>query len=308
VATLIDKTLKGIILGSDAMDIPALHRSLVSRIRNSGPPGLAMMAVSAVDIAAWDLKATLLELPLARLLGMAREACPLYGSGGFTSYSPDQLRAQLGGWAEDGFTAVKMKVGRDSSRDASRVQAAREAVGGGVELFVDANGAYGASRALGMAERFRDAAVTWFEEPVPSRELRTLGEIRARLPAGMRLAAGEYGSDTGYFRDMLSAGAVDVLQADATRCGGITGFLKAGTLAQAFGVRFSSHCAPLAHLHAALSLPGFLTAEYFHDHARVEGLCFDGVPPPDGGVLRADLRRPGLGIRLKKQNLHDYAL
>lgn len=308
VATFIDKTLRDTILAADAMDIAGLHRTLKTAIRNCGPSGLAMMALSAVDIAAWDLKATLLNLPLVSLLGKVRKDCPLYGSGGFTSYSPDQLRAQLGGWADSGFLQVKMKVGREPSKDASRVSVAREAIGGDTELFVDANGAYGVAQALGLADVFARAGVSWFEEPVPSRDLEGLHRIRGRLPAGMRLAAGEYGSGSAYFRTMLSAGAVDVLQADATRCGGITGFLQAGWLAEAFHLPFSSHCAPSVHLQAAMSLPAFFTAEYFHDHVRIENLFFDGIPRPDQGALHPDLSRPGLGFSLKREDVRQYAL
>jgi len=308
VGQFIDRTLRDTILGADAMHIPALTGSLIAAIRNDGQEGLAMMAVSAVDMAAWDLKATLLDLPLAGLLGMVRKDFPLYGSGGFTSYPPDKLQAQLGAWSEAGFRQVKMKIGREPSADLSRIRAARQAIGRDTELFVDANGAYQVTQALEVAGQFRDAGVSWFEEPVPSWDLTGLGRIRARLAAGIRLAAGEYGSGPRYFKKMLSAGAVDVLQADATRCGGISGFLKAGYLAEAFHIPFSSHCAPSAHLHAALSLPAFFTAEYFYDHVRIEHLLFDGIPEPKAGVLYPDLSRPGIGFSLKTADARKYAV
>ncbi|HEX6315704.1 MAG TPA: enolase C-terminal domain-like protein, partial [Gemmatimonadaceae bacterium] len=220
-AVLIDEVLAPSLRGCNVLDIPAAWIAMWRAVRNIGREGLCAAAVSAVDTALWDLKGRVLDLPLAVLLGAAHEAVPVYGSGGFTSYSVDVLQAQLSGWVESGITRVKMKVGRDAAADPARVEAARHAIGGDVELFVDANGAWTAARALAMAERFASADVTWFEEPVSSDDLTGLRRIRERAPAGMEIAAGEYGYTMAYFRRMLDAGAVDVLQADATRCGGI---------------------------------------------------------------------------------------
>src|SRR5581483_3886374 len=126
---------------------------------------------------------------------------------------------------------VKMKIGRDPANDPRRVAEAREAIGPDTQLFVDANGAYSRKEALALAHLFaRDAGVTWFEEPVSSDDLEGLHLMREHAPAGMEIAAGEYGYDLWYFRRMLEAEAVDVLQADATRCAGITGFLRVGAL------------------------------------------------------------------------------
>lgn len=308
VGRLIDQSLRDLILEADALDPLLLQARLIRAIRNLGPGGLAMMAVSAVDIAVWDLKAKLHGLPLAALLGRTRDAVPLYGSGGFTSYPPARLQAQLGGWAGAGFREVKMKVGREPGKDPLRVRQAREAIGTDTALFIDANGAYAIKQALGLADHFSEEGVTWFEEPVPSADRSGLSFIRGRLPAPMRVAAGEYGAATADFGDLLSAGAVDVLQADATRCGGISGFLKAGALAEAARVPFSSHCAPAVHMQAALSTPGFLTAEYFHDHVRIETLFFDGMAPPRDGTWYAEPGRPGLGITLKTSDADRYRI
>jgi L-alanine-DL-glutamate epimerase-like enolase superfamily enzyme len=122
------------------------------------------------------------------------------------------------------------------------------------------------------------------------------------------VAAGEYGYALDYFLTMLQSGSVDVLQADATRCGGISGFLKAGYTAEAFQVPFSFHCAPALHLHAAVCLPGFYIGEYFHDHARIEELLFDGAPVPRNGKLKPDLLRSGLGISLKGKEAEKYRI
>ena len=147
-ATLIDRTLADVVCGRDLLSPGAAWLAMVHSIRNLGRPGIASMAISAIDNALWDLKARYLHLPLAELLGVVRRSIPAYGSGGFTSYSVDELGEQLGQWAAEGFTKVKMKVGRDARADIERVRAARTAIGSRVELFVDANGAYGRSEAL----------------------------------------------------------------------------------------------------------------------------------------------------------------
>ncbi len=299
-ARLIHDRLAEVVRGRDALAVPGAWAAMVSAVRNLGRPGIASTAIAAVDTALWDLKARLLGLPLVRLLGAVRDSVPVYGSGGFTSYSIDQLREQLGGWVAEGITRVKMKVGREPQADPARVRAAREAIGPEAELFVDANGAYTRKQALAFAEAFAGSGVTWFEEPVSSDDLAGLRLLRDRGPAGMAIAAGEYGYDLFYFRRMLAAGAVDVLQADATRCAGITDFLRVGALCDAEPIPLSAHTAPSIHAHPCCALTPAVHVEYFHDHARIERMLFDGALAPRGGMLRPDLSRPGLGLDFKR--------
>ncbi len=307
-ARLIKELLSDVVIGRDAMSVPGTWLAMVESIRNLGRPGIASMAIAAVDIALWDLKARLLQLPLVTLLGAVRESAPVYGSGGFTSYSREQLQRQLGDWAADGIPRVKMKIGRHPDDDFSRVANAREAIGPDVELFVDANGAYSRKQALAMAEGFAKLGVTWFEEPVSSDDLAGLHLIRDRAPVGMDIAAGEYGYDLWYFRHMLEAEAVDVLQADASRCAGITGFMRVGALVEARSMQLSAHCGPSLHAHPCCALNSFRHLEYFHDHARIEHMFFDGVLTPVQGALHPDLTRPGLGLELKRSDAAHYAV
>lgn len=281
---------------------------LVHSIRNLGRAGLTAMAISAVDIALWDLKARLLKLPLVKLLGQVRPNIPAYGSGGFTSYFVDRLQEQLAGWADSGLQGVKMKIGRQPDQDLARVSAARRAIGPSTELFVDANGAYTIKQALEQAQSFQEYGVKWFEEPVTSDDLAGLHLIRRHTPPCMQIAAGEYGYDAIYFRRMLEAGAVDVLQADATRCAGITGFLKAGMLSDAFQTPFSAHTAPSIHLHPCCALGRAYNVEYFYDHYRIEQLFFDGAAQAVGGRLAPDLSRLGLGLEFKRADAQKYAI
>lgn len=299
-ASLINGLLNGVVAGGDAMAVSGAWRAMIRAVRNIGLPGIAAMAISAVDSALWDLKARLLDLPLAVLLGPVRARVPVYGSGGFTSYAVDRLESQLAEWAGLGLRMVKMKVGSQPDQDAARVAAARRAIGPGVALFVDANGAYDRPQARAMAEAFSREGVVWFEEPVSSDDLAGLGMIRERAPAGMAVAAGEYGYTPWYFRRMLQAAAVDVLQADATRCLGISGFLQIGALCEAFGLPLSAHCAPSLHLHPGCALPRLRHLEWFHDHARIEAMLFDGAALPRDGALAPDAGRPGLGLELKQ--------
>jgi len=307
-AKLIDDKLKEVVTSNDAMSVHATWLAMLRSIRNLGRPGICAMAISAVDTALWDLKARLLDLPLVTLLGQVRDALPIYGSGGFTNYSNEKLQDQLRGWVEQGISRVKIKIGRDAKADRQRVAAARKAIGGDVDLFVDANGAYSRKQALAQGRAFEEFKVTWFEEPVSSDDLEGLRLIRDRAPAGMDIAAGEYGYDIDYFRRMLDAGAVDVLQTDATRCCGFTGFLQAGTLCDAHHIPLSSHCAPALHLHIGCAAPAMRHAEYFHDHVRIERMFFDGVVEPVAGTLRPAFDRPGLGLTLKRADAQKFAI
>jgi L-alanine-DL-glutamate epimerase-like enolase superfamily enzyme len=264
------------------------------------------MAIAAVDVAVWDLRARLLGQPLVDVLEAERETVPLYASGGFTSYTNERLAEQLGGWAAEGFSRVKMKIGREPDRDPARLDAAREAVGHGTELFVDANGVFSRPEAVDWARRLqRDWDVRWFEEPVSSADFE--GLRLAREAADLDVAAGEYTYVTADARNLLEAAAVDCLQADVTRCGGITGFLEVARLAEAYGVDISAHCAPQASVHACAIIPRLRHLEWFHDHARIEPMLFDGALEPEGGELRPDRSRPGHGLELKRADAQRFA-
>lgn len=278
----------------DPMSIESAWAAMIRAVRNLGRRGVAAMAISAVDAALWDLKCKLLDLPLVTLLGAVRDAAPVYNSGGFTSMSIDELQRALAGWPR-----VKMKVGRDARADRERVRAVREAIGPDAELFVDANGAYSRKLALAQGKFFATQDVRWFEEPVSSDDLDGLRFLRDALP--MDIAAGEYGYELLYYENMIDN--VDVIQADATRCLGITGFLKTSALCEARSTPLSAHCAPSLHAHAACALLPLRHIEYFFDHARIESRYFDGFVEPVNGAIRPDLSRPGIGVELKAIDL-----
>ncbi|MFI6849489.1 enolase C-terminal domain-like protein [Kitasatospora sp. NPDC050467] len=299
-AQVVTGLLRDTVIGRPVFDVPAANEAMSRAVRNAGRPGLIAGAISAIDIALWDLKARVLGLPLADLLGRAGTQVPVYGSGGFTTYEHHRLAGQLEGWADEGITRFKIKIGERwgtrERRDLERTEQARALVGDDAELYVDANGAYARKQAVRIGRTLAGLGVSWFEEPVSSDDLTGLAHIRDAVTADV--AAGEYGYDLPYFARMIPA--VDCLQADATRCGGITIWLRAAALAQAHGLQLSGHCAPHAHAHAAAAVPNLRHLEWFHDHTRIENLLFDGALDPAGGRLHPGRDgEPGLGLAIR---------
>ncbi|WP_433351465.1 enolase C-terminal domain-like protein [Microtetraspora malaysiensis] len=296
--------LAPVVIGRNAFDVPGAFQEMVRKIRNDGRAGVCGYAISAIETALWDLKARLLGVPLCALFGQAADGVRVYGSGGFTTYPHAVLAEQLGGWVHDqGIPRVKLKIGESrgtrEERDLRRVWQARETVGDHAELYVDASGAYTSKQAIRMGRAMEEWDVRWFEEPVTSDDIAGLRRVRDAVRADV--AAGEYGCDLYTFRRL--AGAVDCLQIDVTRCGGMLEWRRAAALAAARGLDVSGHCAPQLHLHVALATPNVRHLEWFHDHVRIESMFFDGFREPVEGVLRPDLSRPGLGLELREPDV-----
>jgi L-alanine-DL-glutamate epimerase-like enolase superfamily enzyme len=308
-ATVINGLLAGEVVGRSAFNVTGASDRMVKALRNLGRQGVGGQALSAIDIALWDLKARLLQLPLHQLIGAVRDAVAVYGSGGFTCYNEKQLRDQLTGWT-DGLQIprVKIKIGESwgscLDRDLARMDQTRDAIGDSAELYVDANGAYSRKQAIRMMSDAADLDVQWFEEPVSSDDLDGLRAVSDAVTADV--TAGEYGYDLTYFRRMCQAGAVDCLQADASRCGGITEWLRVAAVAAAHGLDISAHCAPHLHLHVGAATPNLRHLEWFHDHVRIERMAFDGTIQPVGGLLRPDPDAPGHGLTLRADDIKRY--
>jgi L-alanine-DL-glutamate epimerase-like enolase superfamily enzyme len=306
VGGVIAELLANIVRGRDAMTPQATWTAMRRALRNAGQAGMGAMALSAVDIALHDLRARLLGVPLARALGGVHTGVPIYGSGGFTSYSLERLREQLAGWAGAGIPRVKMKVGREPDRDCERLAAARAAIGDDVELMVDANGAFTVAAARGWVGRFAAAGVCWFEEPVSSDDVAGLRAVRAAGAGATAIAAGEYAWGILDVQRLLDAEAVDVVQADVTRCGGLSELIRIDGLCAARNTPLSLHCAPALSAHAGCALERLIHLEYFHDHVRLEGMLFDGVPLPRNGFLEPDLASPGHGLELRRADAERF--
>jgi L-alanine-DL-glutamate epimerase-like enolase superfamily enzyme len=309
VATVITGKLAGIITGHDALDVGSAWTAMVTAVRNDTRQGAVGYAISAVDVALWDLKARLLDLPLHRLLGTVRDEVPVYGSGGFTTYTQTQLRDQLDGWVQkQQIPRVKIKIGESwgtrERRDLDRIRQTRDVIGPHVELYVDANGGYQRKQAIRVLRAAADQDIRWAEEPVSSDDLNGLREIRDAVTADV--TAGEYGYDLPYFQRMCAAGAVDCLQADVSRCGGITEWLRVAAVAASHGLQISGHCAPHLHAHAAAATPNLRHLEWFHDHIRIESQFFDGTLDPTGGAVSPDRSAPGHGLTLRRESAQRY--
>ncbi|WP_285247671.1 MULTISPECIES: enolase C-terminal domain-like protein [unclassified Pseudarthrobacter] len=306
---LITELLEPAVSGRVAWDTTGAALSMLGAVRNAGRSGLAGYGISAVDCALWDLKARLLGLPLYRLLGAARDTVNIYGSGGFTTYSRQQLEDQLGGWAHgQQIPRVKIKIGQDNGndipRDLRRIHEARTIIGDGAELFVDANGAYTAKQAIRVFEAAQESRLAWFEEPVSSDHLLGLRTVKEAITADV--AAGEYGTDLFYFQRLCQAEAVDCVQLDVSRCGGITQWLRIAAAVAAYGLQVSGHCAPNLSAAVAAATGNFRHLEWFHDHVRIEGMFFDGTLDPSGGTIAPDADSPGNGLTFRTAAVEKY--
>lgn len=297
-AAVIRDELAAVVVGRDPFDVAGAWEAMHRHCRNLGTRGLVMQALSAVDIALWDLKARLSELPLGALLGQVRATVPIYGSGGFTNLDDDQLAEQVVTWQAAGCTSMKIKIAQDWGsnlpRDIQRVQYLRELAGDGTELMVDANGGYTVGQARRAGATLDDLGVVWFEEPVSSDDLAGLRAVKDSVRCDV--AAGEYVSDLYDARRL--APEVDCLQLDATRCGGYTGWLAGAALAASHNLQVSAHCAPALHSPVAAGISNLRHIEYFIDHTRLEPKLFDGLPTAADGAMTPNTARPGHGMTL----------
>ena len=295
-AAVVSEHLTATVVGRDPFDVTGAWEAMHRACRNYGTRGLVMQALSAVDIALWDLKARLRNQALAEVFGQTRTAVPIYGSGGFTNLDERQLGHHVDQWKRAGCTAMKVKIGQDwggdVARDLARVDQLRDMAGDDVHLMVDANGAYTRGQARRVGAALDDRGVVWFEEPVSSDDVEGLDYLRRALRCDV--AAGEYVADLYDARRLIPV--VDCLQLDLTRCGGYSGWLAGATLAAAHNLEVSAHCAPALHTPAAAATPNFRHIEYFIDHARLEPVLFDGVVEPADGHLHPQTSRAGHGM------------
>lgn len=302
-AEVIGHDLEPILRGRSPFDIPGCRTALQRACRNIGTTAVVAHALSAVDIALWDLKARLLRVPLSVLLGAARAATPVYGSGGFTNLADNELAEQISQWRSAGCEAVKIKIGQDRGgaidRDLERVALATELLGDRCRLMVDANGAYTVGRARRVGAELDRRGVVWFEEPVTSDDPHGLDRVRAALRCDV--TAGEY--ICGRYDAAALIDVVDCLQLDVTRCGGYSGFLECATLAAAHGRDVSAHCAPALHAPITAAVPNVRNLEWFIDHARLEPTLVDGAPRVTDGALPPQGTRSdhGHGMRISEK-------
>ncbi len=300
VRDVVEKGLKGLLLDEDPFNIEKLWDEMFRAVRGYGRKGVALCALSAIDIGLWDLKAKALQLPLYRLLGEYSNEVPIYGSGGWTHYSSDELVDEMTGYVEQGVKRLKMKVGKESGRsereDIDRVAAVRKAVGDDVALYVDANNGYYAKQAIYMAAEFEQSQVGWFEEPVTADDIAGLAEVKRA--STIPIASGEHEFSKYGFKELLSQGAVDIVQADVGRVGGVTEWLKVAHMAQAFNVPMTTHGFEQVSLHLGCAITNLKAIEELKIERDADEVWYTELPEQRDGMSAPFRDRPGLGLEL----------
>ncbi|MBL8670805.1 MAG: mandelate racemase/muconate lactonizing enzyme family protein [Alphaproteobacteria bacterium] len=254
VADLIGRHCAPLLLGQDADRIEALWQRLWWGLHYGGRGGQTSMAVSAIDIALWDLKARRLGVPLWRLLGGHDPQVPAYAGGIDLDFPLDRLLEQTEANLAKGFRAIKMKVGRPRlADDLARVKALRARLGPDMPLMVDANMRWTADQAIRAARAFRDHDVFWLEEPVIPDDV--AGHARVLRDGGLPVAAGENLHTLWEFQQLIAAGGVSFPEPDATNCGGVTVWMKVAHLAEAANLPVTSHGAHELHVHLLAAVP-----------------------------------------------------
>ena len=307
---LIERLFKPLLVGQDPLYHEKLWDDMFWRVRGFGRKGVAFCAISAVDIALWDLKAKIFGVPLYRLLGPYTDSVPIYGSGGWTSFSEEELVREQLGYVERGIPRVKMKVakdfGRSEAEDVRRLAAVRKAVGDDVEIYVDANNGYYAKQAIGMARHLAEYDVRWFEEPVLADDIAGLAAIARAID--IPVATGEHEYTKYGFKSLIAAGGADIVQPDVGRVGGVTEWMKVAHMAHAFNLPVAPHAVQLVHLHLACCTPNLKVVEYLGVAEEGDRVWYTEFPEPRDGQWSPYPDRPGLGLELSPDAVRKYAV
>ncbi len=296
---LIDNDMTPRLLNRDPLETEVIWQDFAQYMRGVARKGLTYCALSAVDIALWDLKGKLFGLPLYRLLGGDRAKVPVYASGGWTSYSDDELVEEMVNLVHQGYTMVKFKVGveggNNPGRDLERVRKVREAVGPATRLMLDANNCWDAATAVQFANRVKQFDILFLEEPVPADDIP--GLARYKRGTDLPLATGEHEYTKFGVRDLVLNEAADVVQVDGTRVGGYTELLKVAAITQAWNLKLAPHAMEYVHSHFVSAMPNSLFLERLLIFEEVSANVFQDAPLPKDGYLEIpDL--PGLGLNL----------
>jgi D-arabinonate dehydratase len=307
---IIERVLKPILVGQDPLCTEKLWDDMFWRVRGYGRKGVAFTAISAIDIALWDLKAKLFDVPLFRLLGPFTDRVPIYGSGGWTSFTEAELVREQVSYVERGMPRIKLKVAKDfgqsEAEDVRRLAAVRKAVGDNVEIYVDANNGYYAKQAIGMARRLAEYDVRWFEEPVLADDIAGLAAIARAIE--IPVATGEHEYTRYGFKDLITAGGADIVQPDVGRVGGVSEWMKVAHLAQAFNLPIAPHAVQLVHLHLACCISNLKVVEYLGTAEETDRLWYTEFPEPKDGYWSPYPDRPGLGLELDPEAIRKYGV
>lgn len=319
IGSIVDEIAGPALRGLDPMRHEQIWDRLYWLLTPRGQSGYASHAIAAIDLALWDLKGQILGQPCWRLLGGARSQVPVYATFGFAFFERDELAAAARSWVDRGFRRLKMTVGhhalqrRDEprpladviARDVERIEAVRDAVGPGVQIYIDGNCSLDYFHALALAQRIEHLDVAFFEEPVSQNDIPNLAKLRAktRIP----LAAGQNEGQASRFRDMLVAQAVDVVQPNACISGGFTQCLRIAGMAAAFNTQFANGGAwPHHNMHLHAGLANGSLVEYHSVAVECCKQVFDDLPEPSDGVLTLP-ETPGLGFKPNRRRVAELA-
>ncbi len=307
---MVESGLSGLLIGQDPFNIEKLWNDMFWQVRGYGRKGVAFCALSAVDIGLWDLKAKALGLPLYRLLGPYTDSVPVYGSGGWTNFSEEELVAEMTAYVDSGIPRVKMKVGKDFGKsereDIQRLAAVRKAVGDDVAIYIDANNGYYPKQAIYMAREFEQFQVGWFEEPVLADDIQGLAEISHAI--NIPVATGEHEYTKYGFRELIAAGGADLVQPDVGRVGGVTEWMKVAHMAHGFNLPVAPHAVQLVHLHVACATPNLKVVEYMNTALEVDRIWYTEIPDQKDGMWSPFPDKLGLGLELDPEAVERYAM
>ena len=310
-----------LLAGRDAFATEDIWQDLYARFRDHGQKGLAIQALSGIDIALWDLKGRALGLPIHVLMGgPIRTEVRAYATGLYRRERDDHeayLREEAAGYVAEGFSAVKLKVGFGFGHDVAITKGVRAEIGDGVGLMVDANHAYDAVAAVAYGRAVADLDIGWFEEPVPPEDFGGYAAVKAALP--MPIAGGECEFTRFGFRELFGRRLVDIAQPDTCAAGGLSECKKIADMAAAYGVRYVPHCwgtgiaqAAALQLIAVLphTPPGLFPAEPWLEMDRTEHPIRDAIlhePIEHRRGIVAVPNGPGLGVEIDRDALARFA-
>lgn len=306
---IIKHQLEPLLIGEDPRDVETLWQRMYGITRWYGRKGAAMTALGAVDTALWDLRAKAADKPLYALLGGNRKSCPAYASG-LLWREPDELAQEAAGYIDHGFRRVKMRLARGPEYDRAAVSAVRHAIGDANDLIVDGSMRYSVKMARELATFLAEKKIFWFEEPFPPEDLDPFVALHGT--AKLRIAAGENEFGLPGFRELIASGALDIIQPDVSRCGGVSETIRIGQLAAQHNLPIATHTwndaiAIMANAHVVAAMPNGLTVEIDRTgNALVDELLVESLQVTNGELQLSGA--PGLGITLNDAVIDRYRI
>lgn len=298
---LIEELLKPYVVGEDPLNSERIWEKMYWASLQYGRRGAAISAISTIDIAIWDLKGKILNQPVHKLLGGHRDTVPSYGSGINLNYTREELVEEMTAYVESGFKMVKMKIGRrDPDDDLERVKLVREAIGPDVDLALDVNNGWSVKTAIRMAGKLEKYDIYWLEEPILADEIDNLSRLADET--SIPIAVGENHYTKWEFKELMERGAMEIVQADIGKCGGVTEFIKIAAMADAYGLPVCPHHTEYVDAPLVAAIPNGLFHEYIREWFGPMGQLFvDPIKPENGEISPSN--KPGFGIELNEESI-----